>query len=75
MSRIGELKELKDMQAKHRKELAENREKLEARKKRTHRLIKRGAIAESFIGDIAKDMTDDEFYLALRKLCGMRGDS
>lgn len=32
-----------------------------------------GAIAEGFVGG-SKDMTDEEFYMALRKICGMNCD-
>lgn len=73
MKEVDELKELQALQEKHRKELAENRAKIKERKARTRSLIKRGAIAEGFVGG-SKDMTDEEFYMALRKLCGMNCD-
>lgn len=73
MKEVDELKELQALQEKHRKELAENRAKVKERKTRAHRLIKRGAIAEGFVGG-AEDMTDEEFYMALRRLCGMNCD-
>lgn len=73
-SSIEELKNVKALQEKHRKELQENRDKINARKKRVSRLIKRGAIIEGFIGN-AENMTDEEFYHELCKLCGMREDS
>ena len=72
MREVDELNELKAQQEKHRQELKENRDKVLERKTRTRRLIKRGAIAEGFVGD-AEGMTDEEFYQALRRLCGMNG--
>lgn len=61
------LNELEALQAKHRKQMKENREKVNARKARTHRLIVRGAIAESFFAD-AQKMTDKQFEDTLRQL-------
>ncbi len=60
------LKEIEEIQKRHREELKENRDRLNARKKRTHHLIVRGTIAESFI-DNAEDMTDEEFREELEK--------
>jgi len=40
--------ELKDVQEKHRKILADNREKEKHRKARTHRLCEHGAILEAY---------------------------
>lgn len=57
----------KKLQSKHRKQMKENRDKVKERKDRTHRLIARGAIAESFVEN-AKDMTNDEFKQALSQL-------
>lgn len=60
------LKEIEEIQKRHREELKENRDRLNARKKRTHRLIVRGTIAESLI-DNAEDITDEEFREILAK--------
>lgn len=73
MKEIDEVKDLKLQQEKHRKELAENRAKIKERKARTQRLIRRGAIAEGFVGE-AEKMSDNEFYNALKKLCNMKSD-
>lgn len=55
------------LQKKHRQQMADNRDKIKARKARTHRLIERGAIAESMIPD-AENMTNEEFRQALYNL-------
>lgn len=44
--------ELELLQQKHREEAAQRRAKLKERKKRTHRLIERGAILESVLKEI-----------------------
>lgn len=66
------LKEIEEIQAKHREELKENRERLKARKQRTHRLIVRGIMAESLVMN-AEDMTDDEFKAVLEKALAPEG--
>lgn len=70
---VKELEELKQLQEQHRKELKEKRDKINERKARTRRLIKHGAIAEGFVGN-AENMTDDEFYQALKKLVWTNGE-
>lgn len=59
-----ETKNLTTEQLKNQQKLKENRDKLKARKNRTHKLIVRGAIAEAAIPG-AIDMTDEEFQRAL----------
>ena len=61
------LQELDALQKKHRKQMQQNRADIQARKARTHRLIVRGAIAESFFCN-AQDMTDQQFENLLRQL-------
>lgn len=56
--------ELKKLQEKHRKEAQEIRAGIKARKKRTHRLIVRGAILEKAMPETA-DMDDDELLQIL----------
>ena len=74
MSKIeNDFREMMELQEKHRIKLQAQRDKVKERKARTRRLIKRGAIAEGFVGE-AENMTDDEFYQALKKLCGMSCD-
>jgi len=58
------IKDLKNIQEQHRKQLKENRDKTMARKKRAHRLIVRGAIAEKIVKN-AENMTDEEFQKEL----------
>ena len=60
----AELLKLREEQAKHRRQLAENRQKMKDRKLRTRRLITHGAIAESMIPG-AEDMDDETFTQAL----------
>lgn len=62
-----DLKQLAEMQEKHRQELKANREKIQARKARTHRLIVRGAIAEKFVPG-ADRLTNEQFEAALKAL-------
>ena len=66
MSTEAELLKLREEQAKHRRQLAENREKTKQRKLRTRRLITHGAIAESMIPG-AEDMDDVTFTRALEE--------
>ncbi len=47
---VKQLEEIKAKQELHRRQLKEQREKTVARKRRTHRLIVRGAIAEHAMG-------------------------
>ena len=62
---MDEKKAISELQEKHRKQMADNRDKVKERKARTRRLIERGAIAERLI-DGAKTMTNDEFARAMR---------
>ena len=62
----AELLKLREEQAKHRRQLAENREKTKQRKLRTRRLITHGAIAEAMIPG-AEDMDDEAFTRALEE--------
>lgn len=64
---MDEKKAISELQEKHRKQMADNRDKVKERKARTRRLIERGAIAESLI-DGAKTMTNDEFARAMRSM-------
>ena len=63
--------ELELLQQKHREEVARTRAKLKERKKRTHRLIERGAILESVLKEIVlpESMTNEQvqeiLYFAL----------
>ncbi len=50
LAAVNELNEVKRKQELHRKQLKEQRDKVAARKHRTHRLIVRGAIAEHALG-------------------------
>lgn len=64
---MDEKKAISELQEKHRKQMADNRDKVKERKARTRRLIERGAIAESLI-DGAKTMTNDEFARVMRSM-------
>ena len=64
---MDEKKAISELQEKHRKQMADNRDKVKERKARTRRLIERGAIAESLIDGAAK-MTNDEFARAMRSM-------
>ena len=66
MNEADELKRMQKLQEQHRGQLRKKRERIEERKKRTRRLIQRGAMAESFI-DGAPEMTDDEFMDAMKQ--------
>lgn len=57
-------RDITELQKLHQMQMKEKREKLRQRKARTHRLIVRGAIAESLIPN-AESMTDMEFQQAL----------
>ena len=46
---MDEKKAISELQEKHRRQMADNRDKVKERKARTRRLIERGAIAESMI--------------------------
>lgn len=61
-----------EKQLQHQRELSENREKAQAEKKRNHRLIIHGAIAESFIPG-SEEMDRDEFEQALASLLSPSG--
>lgn len=65
------IEEIEELQAKHREQLRENREKVTQRKQRTRRLIKRGGLCEGLInsaGRNAAGMTDEEFLDALQEI-------
>lgn len=62
---MDEKKAINELQEKHRRQMADNRDKVKERKARTRRLIERGAIAESMI-DGADKMTNDEFARVMR---------
>lgn len=64
--------EYTERQLQHQRELRENREKAQAEKKRNHRLIVHGAIAESFIPG-SEEMDRDEFEMALARLLSPSG--
>lgn len=54
------LKELEEFQAENRKKIKENRERVAERKRRTHRLIVRGAEIERLIPGI-EDLTEEQY--------------
>ena len=54
------IRQLSELQLKHRAELEAKRNKILERKKRSHRLIVRGLMAEALIPD-AENLTDEEF--------------
>lgn len=56
---MDEKKAISELQEKHRRQMADNRDKVKERKARTRRLIERGAIAESMIDGAAKMTNDD----------------
>ncbi len=60
-------KELTELQKKHQEEIKEKRDALKQRKARTHRLIVKGAIAETVIPNAAS-MTDEQFQQELYRL-------
>lgn len=62
-----QINELKALQEKHRKQLKENRDKVLERKRRAHRLIVRGAIAEKYVTG-AEKLTNEEFKCSLEEL-------
>lgn len=64
---MDEKKAISELQEKHRRQMADNRDKVKERKARTRRLIERGAIAESMIDDAAT-MTNDEFARIMRSM-------
>lgn len=63
---MTELEAIQKKQEYHRQKMQENRDKVLAKKKRTHRLIVRGAIAESFVPN-ADLLTEEEFRNVLRQ--------
>ncbi len=75
MKTVNDLKTLQEL---HRQQLKENRDKVLARKRRAHRLIVRGAIAEKLIKDADK-LTDEEFqkelYRMLKKATDTESDN
>ena len=71
MQTIDDLKALQEL---HRQQMKENRDKILARKRRAHRLIVRGAIAEKLVKDADK-MTDKEFQKELYRLLKVATDS
>lgn len=64
---MDEKKAISELQEKHRRQMADNRDKVKERKARTRRLIERGAIAESLI-DGATKMTNEEFARVMRSM-------
>ncbi len=64
---MDEKKAISELQEKHRRQMADNRDKVKERKARTRRLIERGAIAESLIDGAAK-MTNEEFARVMRSM-------
>ena len=56
--------QLEALQKKHREQLKENRQQITDRKKRTHRLIVHGLVAERFVPN-CEQMSEQEFYDAL----------
>ena len=64
---MDEKKAISELQEKHRRQMADNRDKVKERKARTRRVIERGAIAESMI-DGATKMTNDEFARVIRSM-------
>ncbi len=71
--------ELSKEQLQHREALERNREKTQARKKRTARLIQRGAIAEKRLALLCpgetsiEQISDQEFDALLTSLTGIGG--
>ena len=61
---------IKEVQQKHREQMRANRDKVKARKARTHRLIVRGAIAEGAIPG-SESMTNEEFQAELFRQLGL----
>lgn len=68
---MEEKKDLAYVQSVHRLQMKANRDKIKERKERTHRLIVRGAIAETVIAGSDK-MTDEQFQDALFNAVNMR---
>lgn len=64
---MDEKKAISELQEKHRRQMADNRDKVKERKARTRRLIERGAIAESMITG-ASEMTNEEFARVMRSV-------
>ena len=64
---MDDKKAISELQEKHRRQMADNRDKVKERKARTRRLIERGAIAESLI-DGATKMTNEEFARVMRSM-------
>lgn len=64
---------LKKMQELHQRQLKEKREKIQQDKKRTHRLIVRGAMVEKVIPN-AENMTNEQFQRALHLAIGKGGE-
>ena len=61
---------IREVQQKHREQMRANRDKVKARKARTHRLIIRGAIAEQAIKN-SEAMTNEEFQQELYRQLGL----
>lgn len=64
--------EYTEKQLQHQRELRKNREKAQAEKKRNHRLIVHGAVAEGFIPG-SEEMDRGEFEKALAALLSPSG--
>ena len=68
---------VKSLQEKHRAQLKENRDKVIERKRRTRRLIIRGAISETLLSktvDNVEDLNEDQFKAALEAALNKKED-
>lgn len=63
--------DLTELQKKHQQQMKEKRDEIKERKARTHRLIVRGAIAESVIKG-AENMTHEQFQQTLFSAFGKK---
>ncbi|MBU5476546.1 DUF3847 domain-containing protein [Eubacterium sp. MSJ-21] len=59
---------LEALQKKHREQMQSNRDRVQERKTRAHRLIVRGILAENAVGEDSAHMTDEEFKAAFYEL-------
>lgn len=67
------MEELLALQKKHREQAIRNRQKVEERKARTRRLIRRGGMLETFITGAAQ-MADDEIEAIFTVVFGREDD-
>ncbi|MBQ9200438.1 MAG: DUF3847 domain-containing protein [Lachnospiraceae bacterium] len=65
------IRQLSELQQKHRAELEAKKNKIQERKKRSHRLIVRGLMAEALIPD-SENLTDEEFKEKFYQLVGTK---